>query len=273
MFYDFYCNEKMLLDNYKKNDLGNRALKRVIGRSGMTPDKCADMYLTMFDNSLNLNYDRYDLVRHFETCGTKTCELLQIDSIKVYKQDIEWIMTQIETHNLKQKEQLCLFGVVMMCRILHMDTIDLTTEFKIKRFCGCFESHLHDVTIRKGKWYETYHAPIGMETVSDEYGILLRTDSEHTAKKVGCYYTYENYDLKNNEVVYEMVVTPDTNRLNLYALYQTVGLKNIRFCVRCGCAFTARGNMTKYCDDCAKIIKREQTRERVRKYRQRHSTM
>lgn len=58
-----------------------------------------------------------------------------------------------------------------------MDTIDLTTEFKIKRFCGCFESHLHDVTIRKGKWYETYHAPIGMETVSDEYGILLRTDA------------------------------------------------------------------------------------------------
>ena len=106
MFYDFYCNEKMLLDNYKKNDLGNRALKRVIGRSGMTPDKCADMYLTMFDNSLNLNYDRYDLVRHFETCGTKTCELLQIDSIKVYKQDLEWIMTQIETQNLKQKEQL-----------------------------------------------------------------------------------------------------------------------------------------------------------------------
>ena len=88
MFYDFYCNEKMLLDNYKKNDLGNRALKRVIGRSGMTPDKCADMYLTMFDNSLNLNYDRYDLVRHFETCGTKACELLQIDSIKVYKQDL-----------------------------------------------------------------------------------------------------------------------------------------------------------------------------------------
>ena len=68
MFYDFYCNEKMLLDNYKKNDLGIRALKRVIGRSGMTPDKCADMNLTMFDNSLNFNYDIYDLVRHFETC-------------------------------------------------------------------------------------------------------------------------------------------------------------------------------------------------------------
>ena len=273
MYYDFYLNEQMLLENYKKGELGNRALRRLIGRSGMPADKCADMYLELFDNRLELYYDRYDVVRNFEQCKSDKNELLRVKNIKVYRQDIEFIKEQIKKYNLAQQEQLCLFGIVMMCRILNTDTIDLTTEFKIKQFCGCFDSKLYSYQSKLGRWYETYYAPWGMENVSDKYGILLRTDSEHTAKKIGCYYTYLNYELTDKTVDLEYVVTPDTNRLDLMQIYQDVGLKYLKFCSRCGKAFYSKESAIKYCDECSKIVKREKTRERVRRYRARHSTM
>ena len=273
MYYDFYCNEQMLLENYEKGQVNNRSLKRLIGRSGMPPDKCADMYLKLFDNKLNLYTDRYDLVKSFENCRSEKCELLEIDNIKVYRQDLDYIKKQIDVYGLTQREQLCLFGIVMMCRILNTDTIDLTTQFKIKQFCSCFESRIWEVIVDNGAWYETYHAPYGMSAVSDQYKILKRVDSDRSAGKIGCFYTYLNYELKDSTVAFEFAVTPSSNRLNLFAIYKSVGLMFLRFCERCGKPYYAKGKTSKYCDDCIKEVKREQTRERVRRYRQRHPTM
>ena len=38
MYYDFFCNEKMLLDHYEDYHMGNRTLNRLLAQSGMPPD-------------------------------------------------------------------------------------------------------------------------------------------------------------------------------------------------------------------------------------------
>lgn len=55
--------------------------------------------------------------------------------------------------------------------------------------------------------------------------ILLRTPCEPGPKKIGSYYTYNNYELHDREVVYEYVITPRTNRLNLCEIFKEVGLE------------------------------------------------
>lgn len=272
MYYDFFCNEKMLLDNHEKYNISNRTMRRLLGQSDIPPDKCADIYLDnlkKFDDGRGLYFDRYDLIQQFEEYKCNDRKLLEVNEIKVYKQDLEYIKKQIEEYDLTQREQLCLFGVAMMCRILNTDTIDLTTQFKIKQFCGCFDGRIWDTLYDTGKWYNSYHAPCGMDMISDTYNILTRTSSESGAGKIGCYYTYHNYELSSRDVVLEYAVTPENNRLDLFDVYQRVGLKYIRFCTRCGDVFYSRSGVAKYCECCNKEVKRQQTRERVRRWRSR----
>ena len=110
MYYDFYCNEKMLLDHYEDYNVGNRTLRRLLGQSGMPPDVCADTYLAKMDNHEELEYDRYDLIKSFEQLSKERCELLQIDKIKIYEQDVEYIKDAVRKYPLTQKETLVLFG-------------------------------------------------------------------------------------------------------------------------------------------------------------------
>ena len=267
MYYDFFCNEKMLLDHYEDYHMGNRTLNRLLAQSGMPPDVCADTYLAKMDNHKGLTYDRYDLILDYEKRCTKTSRLLEIDKIQIYKQDIEFIKDCARKYPLKQRELLVLFGVIVMCRIWQTDTLDLTTEFNLKQFCSCFNGKIWKVRIKTDKWYDTYHEPENMKNLYSKYNILLRTPCEPGPKKIGCYYTYSNYELYDREVVYEYVITPRTTRLNLCEVFKEVGLENIHFCQCCGAEYHLNSKSTKYCSKCAKEMRREKTRVRTRKYR------
>ena len=267
MYYDFYCNEKMLLENWDSASGSNRALRRLLGMSGQAPDVCADMYLEKMDNHKNLYHDRYDVIRDFERIRSDKCELLEITSLPIYEQDIRYIKEAIKNYKLTQKEELVLFGTIMMCRILKTNTLDLTTRYKLRRFCGCFDGHVNKVRVDTGKWYDVYHEPDGMQRLCNEYDLLIRTKAEAGPDKIGCYYTYLNYELTDKKIADNYVVTKDTNRLNLYDVYCKAGLENLHFCQRCGKEYKLKSKTTLYCKECVKSTKREQTRARVKRYR------
>ena len=269
MYYDFFCNEKMLLDHFEDYGMGNRTLNRLLAQSGMPPDVCADTYLAKMDNHKGLSYDRYDLVLDFERRCTKESRLLELDKILVYRQDIDYIKDCCRKYPLRQNEVLVLFGVIMMCRILQTDTLDLTTEFALKQFCSCFDGKLCKVRIRTDNWYDTYHEPKHMNNLHEKYNILLRTPCESGPRKIGSYYTYLNYELHDKTVAYEYVITPRTNRLNMCELFEKVGLKNLRFCKQCGTEYYMSSKTTNYCPNCAAKIQLEKTKERMKRYRNR----
>lgn len=267
MYYNFYCNEKTLLDNYQQYNEGNRLLKRLLAQSGLPPDVCADLYLQKMDNKNGLSYDRYDLVKSFESRCKGKDELIKKDKILVYKQDIDFIKENAKEHKLTQQEMMVLFGVIQMCRILETDTLDLTTKFKIQQFCSCFSSMISYKRIESGNWFDVYHAPIGLDKICDKYGILIRVPCENGIGQVGCRYVYPNYELIDKTCVYEQVVTPRTNKLNLDYIFRQLNLDRIKFCDRCGKEFKAKSCHSKYCSDCTKKIRRIQTKLRVRKHR------
>ena len=272
MFYDFYCNEHMVLDNTEKYNIGNRTLRRLLGQSGMPPDVCADMYLAKMDNHEGLYYDRYDVVKDFEQISSGQDELLQLDKISIYEQDLYYIKEASRKHHLTQKELLVLFGVILMCRIKLTDTLDLTTKFKLQQFCGCFDGFkrkIWKVRVDTGKWYETYHEPNGMQRLCDDFDLLIRTKSEYGPDKIGCYYTYLNYELQDKTIAYEYAVTPETNRLDIWDVFCSVGLQDIHFCQKCGAEYHLNSSTTLYCKKCVTEIKKQQTRERVMRYRRR----
>lgn len=267
MYYDFYCNEKMLLNHYEDNPNGNRMLRRLVAQTGLPPDQCADMYLQKMDNSKGLFYDRYDVIQDFEKRRTSENVLLDLKTIPIYEQDVRYIKEGASKYHMQQREMLVLFGAIVMCRILQTDVLDLTTSFKLKQFCSCFDGKVWKVRVDTGRWTDIYHAPSFMEKVSDKYGLLYRTPGECGPDKIGCYYAYPNYTLESQEIVYEHVITPHTNRLNFCDIFKEVGLEDLHYCTACGAPYYKKVNNRPYCDDCLEKIKRQKTRERVKKYR------
>lgn len=268
MYYDFYCNERMLIDHYSEYHEGNRMLKRLLAQSGMPADRCADLYLQKIDNSEGLHYDRYDVVRDFEDRSTGEDSLLKLEKIAVYKQDVDYVKRGVREYGMTQRETMALFGVIMMCRILQTDTLDLTTRFKIQQFCSCFGK---DITYKKEDtehWYDDYHAPIGLRKVCDEYGLLLRVPCEKSYGKVGCRYVYPEYELHDKMIIKEYIVTQNRNKLNLEYIFRDLGLERVRYCRLCKREFRSGSGRTKYCKECADKIRRCQTRNRVRRHRE-----
>ena len=267
MYYNFYCNEKLLIDHFQEYGEGNRMLKRLLAQSGMPPDKCADIYLQKMDNREGLYYDRLDVIQDFAERSTGEDSLIKLDKITVYAQDVDYIKKYIKACNMTQRETMVLFGVIMMCRILQTNPLDLTTRYKIQQFCGCFGK---DITYKKEEtehWYDDYHAPIGLRRVCDEYGALLRIPCEKGLGKVGCRYLYLGYDLYDRTILKQYVVTKNRNRLDLEYIFIDLRLDGIRYCRKCGREFQSTSGRTKYCKDCVGEIRRSQTRDRVRKHR------
>lgn len=268
MYYDFYCDEQMLLDNFSYYGESNRLLKRLVAQSGNPPDTCADLYLSKMDNRKGLYYDRYDLIVDFEKRCTKTNELKSIHKIVVYKQDVEYVKCAIKEYRLTEVERMSLFGIIMMCRILNTDTVDLTTQFKIQQFCSCFGDSISAKREIGEKWYDSYHSPVGLKNICDKYHILLRIPSEKSVGKIGCSYVYFNYELNDKTVVAEYDITKETNKLNLERIFRDLHIDKIKYCECCGKEIYTKSNRLQYCKGCSDIIKRERTKERVRKHRE-----
>ena len=267
MYYNFYCNEKLLIDHFQESGEGNRMLKRLLAQSGLPPDKCADIYLQKMDNREGLYYDRFDVIQDFAERSTGVDSLTKLDKISVYKQDVDYIKGYIKDFHMTQRETMVLFGVIMMCRMMQTDTLDLTTKYKIQQFCSCFGK---DITYKKEEmehWYDDYHAPIGLRKVCDEYGALLRVPCEKGFGKVGCRYVYPGYGLEDKTILKQYIVTQNRNRLDLEYIFRDLGLDGVRFCGRCGREFKARSGRSKYCKNWVDDIRRKQTRNRVRKHR------
>lgn len=269
MYYDFYCNEQLLLDNFSDYRESNRMLKRLIAQSGNPPDVCADLYLAKMDNRKGLYYDRYDVIKDFERRCTPEKELKKIEKIVVYKQDLDYVKCAIREYKLTEVERMSLFGIIMMCRILQTDTIDLTTQFKIQQFCSCFGDSISSKRESGEKWYDSYHAPIGLKRLTDKFHILLRVDAEKSIGKIGCSYVYLNYELYDTEIVAEYPITKENNKLNLESIFRDLHIDKIKYCECCGKEIFTKSNRLQYCKTCAEKIRRERTKERVRKHRSR----
>ena len=85
MYYSYYCNEKMLLDNFDDYNESPRLLRRLLAQSGYEPDFCADMQLAHTDPKYIRQYDRLDLIQQYKKKQLKKCGLRQVDKIYLYE--------------------------------------------------------------------------------------------------------------------------------------------------------------------------------------------
>ena len=134
--------------------------------------------------------------------------------------------------------------------------IALDTEFKMKRFGGCFEEQTEITYCSGPNWDDGYNTVRGMRELSDVYLLLNRTSTDD----IGCLYTYPNYSLDKNDVIaYTFNVTLENNRLNLSPVVRELFNSKECYCTVCGTQYISqKPNASLYCKDCA--IKKEKAR-------------
>ena len=152
MYYSYYCNEKMLLDNFDDYNESPRLLRRLLAQSGYEPDFCADMQLAHTDPKYIRQYDRLDLIQQYKKKQLKKCGLRQVDKICLYESDLTYIRLAIRTYGLTQRQVKVLLGVIVMCRLNGSDTLDLMNRYRIKQFCSCFGRDVTAIHIDGANW-------------------------------------------------------------------------------------------------------------------------
>lgn len=271
MYYSYYCNEKMLLDNFDDYNESPRLLRRLLAQSGYEPDFCADMQLAHTDPKYIRQYDRLDLIQQYKKKQLKKCGLRQVDKIYLYESDLTYIRLAIRTYGLTQRQVKVLLGVIVMCRLNGSDTLDLMNRYRIKQFCSCFGRDVTTIHIDGANWWDGYEAPVELDVLSDKCGILNRITCKPGPGRIGCLYEYPFYDHKS-EGVYCWDVTAENNRLNMDKLCAKIGLFDNRYCEKCGeeIAWNAKAH---YCKTCAELEKNAKTLARVTRYRSKNNTL
>ena len=271
MYYSFYCNEKMLLDNFSDYNESPRLLRRLLAQSGYAPDFCADMQLKYTNPDYIQEYDRLDLIQKYERIRLNHCGLRQVNEITLYNYDIEYIKLATRSYNLTQRQVKVLTGVIVMCRINDNDTLDLMNKYRIKQFCSCFGKDVTAEYIKGDTWWNGYEAPVDMNVLSDGYGIIDRVSAEVAPNRIGCLFRYPFFEQKDS-VAYTYKVTPQTNKLDMNRVCADIGLLNYKYCEKCG-EKIEWGVRTHYCKACAELEKNAKALARVTKHRAKNDTL
>lgn len=270
LYNTFYCDEKLLLDNWLYYGESNLLLKSVLSRSGLSANECAKEYLAYMNNSESFDCGLDYLTNTFSECIREAGDvgLQRYASAVIYKQDIEYIMCAKRDFNISKHQMLMLFGMIFMSRLSHDRYVDISTKSKMKKFVGCFSERISIAQSSSGQWEKRYYSPAGMEQLSDEFKLLNRRELYNACNSIGCVYEYPLYDVPEHaEPAYVFMVTQENNRLCISDVFSKLIDYNVRFCQRCGKQFTANGRRDKYCRECAKQVDAENKRRLARKYR------
>lgn len=270
LYNTFYCDEKLLLDNWLYYGESNLLLKNILSRSGLSSEECAKEYLAYMNNSESYDCGFNYLVNSFslgieESHGAALQRYL---SATIYKQDIEYIMCAKRDFNINKHQMMMLFGFIFMSRITHDRFIDISSKSKLKRFVGCFSERVGIVQSNDEQWEKRYYAPAGVQQLSDEFRLLERKALFNSCNSIGCVYEYPLYDVPEDaEPAYMFTTTLENNRLCISEVFNNLVDYNVRFCQRCGKQFTANGRRDKYCRACARQVDAENKRRLAKKYR------
>lgn len=250
LFYTMYCNEQMVAEHPERYGECNSRLRNILARSDFSPEQCADIYLK---NMTIKSYKppREKLVSMFDYKKKSSKKLLAVDKIDIYQSDIDYVVNACREHGLNQLQRKVLFGIIFMTRLYGSDTVDLCSEYQIRGFCGCFhDRHLYNI-VNGETWDRTFCEPAGLETSCKNNLLIKNNIKRNRTNSIGRKYTYPNYDCENKDVAFTYYVTDETNKLDLEALIEQIGLNDLKFCSECGQAYYSESRRIQYCKECS----------------------
>jgi len=243
-----YCNEQMLLDNWRYYDESNQKLRNTLQKTNMSPEQCANFYLDNMHNRESVNYSYEELVERFRKQRGHGL-LLNTTSIPIYQGDIDYITQANDAYDLSIYEMRVLFGVIFLCRLFKHSIARLDTNYKLRGFTKLFKERTPIICVHNSEhWYDCYNTIDGLPRVSDELELLNRFPTEN----IGCLYEYPDYEFAaHSDIIYTYDVTLETNRLWLSDAFKIVAPYNDRKCIICGKKITAHSHSNIYCKRCA----------------------
>lgn len=252
----FYCNENMLLDHWQDYHESNLMLRNLLKRTSISPIECATIYYERMKNPESVSYDRSHLIQMFSRGRKNNAPILDVHQVVLYQKDLDYITEARQKYHINYAQLRVLFGVIFFCRLYGSDTFALDTEFKMKRFGGCFEEQTEIMYCAGKNQDDGYNTVRGMKEISDDYHLLNRTGTDD----IGCLYQYPNFALdKNDTIAYTFNVTLENNRLNLSAIVRELFDPKECYCIVCGEQYhSEKPNASRYCRGCA--AKKEQVR-------------
>ena len=252
----FYCNENMLLEHWQDYHESNLMLRNLLKRTTLSPIECATIYYERMRNPESVSYDRSHLIQMFSRGRKNNAPILDVHQVVLYQKDLDYITEARRRDHINWAQLRVLFGIIFFCRLYGISMVALDTEFKMKRFGGCFEEQTEITYCSGPNWDDGYNTVRGMRELSDVYLLLNRTSTDD----IGCLYTYPNYSLDKNDVIaYTFNVTLENNRLNLSPVVRELFNSKECYCTVCGTQYISqKPNASLYCKDCA--IKKEKAR-------------
>lgn len=252
----FYCNENMLLEHWQDYHESNLMLRNLLKRTTLSPIECATIYYERMRNPESVSYDRSHLIQMFSRGRKNNAPILDVHQVVLYQKDLDYITEARRRYHINWAQLRVLFGIIFFCRLYGTNMVALDTEFKMKRFGGCFEEQTEITYCSGPNWDDGYNTVRGMQELSDVYLLLNRTSTDD----IGCLYTYPNYSLDKNDVIaYTFNVTLENNRLNLSPVVRELFNSKECYCTVCGTQYISqKPNASLYCKDCA--IKKEKAR-------------
>lgn len=252
----FYCNENMLLEHWQDYHESNLMLRNLLKRTTLSPIECATIYYERMRNPESVSYDRSHLIQMFSRGRKNNAPILDVHQVVLYQKDLDYITEARHRYHINWAQLRVLFGIIFFCRLYGTNMVALDTEFKMKRFGGCFEEQTEITYCSGPNWDDGYNTVRGMRELSDVYLLLNRTSTDD----IGCLYTYPNYSLDKNDVIaYTFNVTLENNRLNLSPVVRELFNSKECYCTVCGTQYISqKPNASLYCKDCA--IKKEKAR-------------
>lgn len=257
----FYCNEQLLLDNWEYYKESNQLLRNTLRKTNLSSIECATIYYEHMRNPESVSYDRSSLLCLFPNKRKNRNTLLQINSVVLYKKDIEYVRNARKKFHISYKQMLVLFGIIFFCRMMNRDHVSLETEFKMRRFSKCFKEQTAIKYYQGESWDSGYNTVHGLYELSDKYKVLERRQTEG----IGCVYFYPEFKISNNDSVeYIFTVTKENNKLDLTSIVNSIFDRTECYCIVCGDIYRSiKPNASLYCSKCAAM----KEKIRIRNYK------
>ena len=288
MYYSFYMNERLLLDNWREYDEVNWLLTNLLCKDDRkTIEEKADFYFAnrhergeLFvndDGSVYREEERYEvydfnvdtfkrsMTYREERCKAINTKLREIDEVVLYKSDFDAIEKARKEYRLTELQTQILFGMIFFSRMNNIAWCRIGTLYKLRSFKACFEK-----TIKQEDIFKIAETGLFKQVVTnkDEAKYKLKEQAEYLHIETEADWYYLNFD-NQDEVAYVFKTTLENNRLNLTKLAKEVIPDfKAKYCIHCGAEFYPKSNRQKMCDECKVIVIREQARLRKQKQRQ-----
>lgn len=310
MYYSFYLNERMLLDNWKYYDDCNWLLMVTLAKDwNMAIEDKRKFYLdnrhekSSFLKQLHYSEDfqeaafMYDV---YEGQISKNETLERYKYLNSYSQssELDQLFTQMTKRSMNLNKTLREVTEVVLYKsdFEYIERMKREYSFTVKQVKAIF-GLIFFSRMWNSKWcrvgtpfklqqFESCF-PFSVDDVDIVYAYVNAFDSLETKKDKSKYniyainymriedeldYIYPNFDNKD-EIAYVFKTTLENNKLDLDTLAEEIipNLKN-KYCDICGKEFTPKSNRQKHCIKCGITKKKQDAAERKRKQREKEKS-